>query len=206
VNVSLTEEDRLDLKSLLNLFLAQTSLMSDVDYWKSEQDHEEKTLAPEEEPGQVTLMTLHSAKGLEFPVVFIVGCEEELFPHGRSVADPLRLEEERRLCYVGMTRAEKRLVLSHAHSRRVFGKTMPRRTSRFIEDIPREFLRQMKTAQPRQEKTLFEQSSTLMAGDKVLHSKFGVGRVAGVSGAGAGLKVQVDFPRVGMKYNTVRKK
>ena len=89
-----------------------------------------------DEANRITLMTLHSAKGLEFPVAFMVGLEEGLIPHSRSMGDPAELEEERRLCYVGMTRAEKRLFLSHAEYRSLFGQFQMNEPSRFLEDIP----------------------------------------------------------------------
>ncbi len=104
-------------------FLEQMALMSDVDSLR-------------DEANAVTLMTLHSAKGLEFPCVFIVGMEEEIFPHSRSRGDPKQLEEERRLCYVGLTRAELQLVLTHARRRTVFGQALYQSPSRFLRDIP----------------------------------------------------------------------
>jgi len=107
----------------LAAFLETVSLVSDVD------NYEEKVDA-------VTLLTLHSAKGLEFPVVFIVGMEEGLLPHANTLDDPEELEEERRLCYVGITRAMKRLYLVRAFRRTVFGNSQPRDPSRFLADIP----------------------------------------------------------------------
>jgi len=84
----------------------------------------------------VNLMTLHCAKGLEFPVVFIVGCEEGIFPHSKSFLDPSRMEEERRLCYVGVTRAKEKIYLSFAKQRRLWGQVMVSPPSRFLADIP----------------------------------------------------------------------
>ncbi len=104
-------------------FLESISLVTDLD----ENDPEQSSL---------TLMTLHSAKGLEFPVVFLIGLEDGVFPHVRSLGDPDELEEERRLCYVGLTRAEERLYLCHAWSRMMFGATDYRPPSRFLEEIP----------------------------------------------------------------------
>ena len=104
-------------------FLEAISLVTDID----EADPDQST---------VTLMTLHSAKGLEFPVVFLVGLEDGVFPHMRSLGDPDELEEERRLCYVGITRAEQRLYLCHAWSRMLFGTTDYRPPSRFLDEIP----------------------------------------------------------------------
>jgi len=107
-------------------FLEQVALVADTDQIDSE--------------NHVTLMTLHSAKGLEFPVVFIVGVEEGIFPHNRALTDPVELEEERRLAYVGITRAKERLVLSHAWSRSLFGNTNYNPPSRFLAEIPDELI------------------------------------------------------------------
>ncbi|MQL53901.1 DNA helicase PcrA, partial [Desulfofundulus thermobenzoicus] len=107
----------------LPAFLAELSLVSDVDHYDQEAD-------------QVVLMTLHSAKGLEFPVVFLVGMEEGVFPHSRSLTEPAELEEERRLCYVGITRARERLYLTHSWQRTLYGVTRHNDPSRFLEEIP----------------------------------------------------------------------
>src|SRR5690625_503707 len=90
----------------------------------------------QESTEKVTLMTLHSAKGLEFPVVFLIGMEENLFPHSRSMDDPDEMEEERRLAYVGITRAEKELYITHAVSRQMYGRYMNNLRSRFIDEMP----------------------------------------------------------------------
>jgi DNA helicase-2/ATP-dependent DNA helicase PcrA len=111
----------------LSAFLEQVALISDLE-------------KGEEGKASVTLMTLHSAKGLEYPVVFIIGMEERLFPHVRSLDDPAQMEEERRLCYVGMTRARERLFLSNARRRRIFGQDQFNPPSRFIGEIPGEYL------------------------------------------------------------------
>ena len=108
-------------------FLTEISLSTDID----SMDDDENT---------VTLMTIHSAKGLEFPVVFMVGMEEGVFPISRSLINETQLEEERRLCYVGMTRAEELLYLTYATERTIFGKTTNQRASRFLEDIPQKLL------------------------------------------------------------------
>ena len=107
----------------LEKFLEEITLLSDGD---------------EVETGKnlVNLMTLHCAKGLEFPVVFIVGCEEGIFPHSKSFLDPSRMEEERRLCYVGVTRAKEKIYLSFAKQRRLWGQVMVSPPSRFLADIP----------------------------------------------------------------------
>lgn len=111
----------------LDEFLENVTLVSDIDSYDSEAD-------------AVTLMTLHNAKGLEFPVVFMVGMEEGLFPHARSIMDPTQLEEERRLCYVGITRAEKRLYLTYAAARMIYGLYSANAPSRFLSDIPEELV------------------------------------------------------------------
>ncbi|HEY5975080.1 MAG TPA: 3'-5' exonuclease, partial [Geobacteraceae bacterium] len=111
----------------LSAFLEQVALVSDLERNASGRE-------------SATLMTLHAAKGLEFPVVFIIGMEERLFPHVRSLDDPEQMEEERRLCYVGMTRARERLFLSNARRRRIFGQDQYNQPSRFLADIPREHL------------------------------------------------------------------
>lgn len=123
-SVSQLEED----DSALESFLVEVSLLSDQD--RSEEAQE-----------QVTLMTLHAAKGLEFPIVFLAGMEEETFPHIRSKDDPAQMEEERRLCYVGLTRAMERLFLSAASTRTVHGNTMVKKVSRFVEEIPEELFK-----------------------------------------------------------------
>ena len=107
----------------LQEFLEATSLISDVDNYDPRYE-------------AVTLMTMHNAKGLEFPVVFVVGCEEGIFPHSRALADPAQMEEERRLCYVGMTRAKERLYMTHASSRLIYGGFQANPSSRFLSEIP----------------------------------------------------------------------
>ena len=103
-------------------FIDHSALVSDADQYKAD--------AP------VTLMTAHSAKGLEFPLVFIVGLEDGLFPHSRSATDPAELEEERRLCYVAMTRAERFLYVTHAMKRRVYGEELASEPSQFLNEMP----------------------------------------------------------------------
>jgi DNA helicase-2/ATP-dependent DNA helicase PcrA len=115
-------------------FVDQLSLLSDVDEEAGAKD------------ARVLMMTMHSAKGLEFPVVFIAGLEEGLFPHSRSAEDDAELEEERRLCYVGLTRAERRIVLTSAARRRVFGDYQSTQPSRFIDEIPAELIEEVPSA------------------------------------------------------------
>ncbi len=125
--VAMEEFDRTSEEKGLSAFLEQVALVSDLE--RSEAGRE-----------SATLMTLHAAKGLEFPVVFLVGLEERLFPHVRSLDDPEAMEEERRLCYVGMTRARERLFLSNARRRRIFGQDQYNAPSRFLGEIPQELL------------------------------------------------------------------
>jgi len=188
------EPEARTLARRLELFLAQASLMADIDYWRSRPEPQEAESA-DIDPGRVVLMTLHSAKGLEFPAVFIVGCEEELFPHSRSLREPEGLEEERRLCYVGMTRAKQRLVLSYAYSRKVFGYNAMRLPSRFLKEIPAKYVQKLGVQTPPAE----QPDVDFQAGDLVSHSVFGRGRIVRVSGRGAGLKVRVEFFQHGPK-------
>lgn len=158
----------------------------------------------------VQLMTLHTAKGLEFPVVFLCGCEEELFPHYMSMDDPDRLEEERRLCYVGMTRAMKKLYLTYAEVRRLHGKEVYHRPSRFLTEIPAEYLKEvrMKTQVSRSDEasrestpSIFKQETGGMRiGQRVSHHQFGEGIVLQYEGRGEHARIQVRFEKVGTKW------
>ena len=158
----------------------------------------------------VQLMTLHSAKGLEFPLVFLAGLEEGLFPNQRSIDEPGRLEEERRLAYVGITRARERLILSYAESRRIHGIDTLGAPSRFLREVPQEVLREVR---PRisvvRPATLFAplgRSSTDAAaggfslGQRVRHTQFGEGTIVDAEGAGAHARVQVNFENAGPKW------
>ena len=170
----------------------------------------------------VSLMTLHSAKGLEFPVVFVCGMEEGLFPHSRSSDDPEKLEEERRLCYVGMTRAKRKLCLSHAESRRLYGgsdrySTPSRSTpSRFLRELPPERVEEVRLRGtvsrpgfriPPKRRTGFEpipdESNGLRLGQRVQHPKFGEGVVLMYEGQGTHARVQVNFEAAGRKWLVV---
>jgi DNA helicase-2/ATP-dependent DNA helicase PcrA len=153
----------------------------------------------------VQLMTLHSAKGLEFPLVFLAGVEEGLFPHQMSLQEPGRLEEERRLCYVGITRARQRLTLSHAETRRLYGNETYPHPSRFISEIPNELLREVRlggsVSQVVSNHYQVEDSPTGMRlGQRVFHSKFGDGVVLNLEGQGAQARVQVNFDGLGSKW------
>jgi DNA helicase II / ATP-dependent DNA helicase PcrA len=157
----------------------------------------------------VQMMTLHSAKGLEFPVVFMCGLEEGLFPHYLSSEDPVRLEEERRLCYVGMTRAMQKLYMLYAESRRLHGKEVYHRPSRFLSEIPEDTLDQVrvktKVSQtyssnnyPRE--TMYQTTDTgIRIGQRVTHHSFGEGTVIKLEGSGEHARIQVRFEKAGTK-------
>ena len=168
----------------------------------------------------VSLMTLHSAKGLEFPVVFICGMEEGLFPHSRSSEDPAQLEEERRLCYVGMTRAKRKLCLSYAESRRLYGGSDRHSTpSRFLRELPAERVEEIRlrgkvsrpglrvpSRRPRRfagSESARDETDGLRLGQRVQHPKFGEGVVLTYEGQGAHARVQVNFEAAGSKWLVV---
>ena len=180
--------------------------MTDLDSWEASTD-------------AVTLMTLHAAKGLEFRVVFMIGMEEGIFPHSRTLFEPAELEEERRLCYVGMTRARERLYLTHATMRLLYGSTQRNAISRFVMEIPPDYCESglianahrlgvgalnMQTSTggaPRSSMRSdpfpdeFEHVVELEIGDTVEHAMFGRGKVLGIEED----DVQVSFDRVGIK-------
>jgi DNA helicase II / ATP-dependent DNA helicase PcrA len=159
----------------------------------------------------VQMMTLHTAKGLEFPVVFLAGLEEGLFPHQRSLTDLDSLEEERRLCYVGMTRAMKQLYLSYAEQRRLHGVDSYGQVSRFVREIPEKLLEEVR---PRVQvsrplavgrfRVEEPEGTSVRLGARVRHGKFGEGVVLNVEGAGAHARVQVSFERQGTKWLMVQ--
>ena len=153
----------------------------------------------------VQLMTLHSAKGLEFPLVFLCGMEEGLFPHQMSVNDPKRLEEERRLCYVGMTRAMRQLYFCYAEQRRLHGRDNFGAPSRFITELPREYLEEVRlrgsVSIPLSRRHVEEPGAQAFAlGQRVNHPKFGEGVVLNWEGQGDQARVQVNFQAVGSKW------
>ncbi len=159
----------------------------------------------------VQLMTMHSAKGLEFPIVFIGGVEEGLFPHSMSADDPERLEEERRLCYVGMTRAMQQLTLSHAESRRLHGSDTYPLPSRFLREIPPEVIQEVRAraqvSRPYSSAAgslnMAEELTGFTLGQRVTHPKFGEGVVLNAEGQGNGARIQVNFETVGSKWLVV---
>lgn len=159
----------------------------------------------------VQMMTLHSAKGLEFPLVFLCGMEDGLFPHQRSISDVEGLEEERRLCYVGTTRAMKQLYLTYAEQRRLHGVDSYGTPSRFIKEIPAELLEEIRPRiqisrpvyQPRRSGGLQDEpvnAAGVRLGQRVRHGKFGEGTVLDLEGQGSHARVQVNFERQGTKW------
>ena len=158
----------------------------------------------------VQLMTLHSVKGLEYPLVFLVGMEEGLFPHQRSAEEPGRMEEERRLCYVGITRAREQLIVSSAEVRRLYGNESYNLPSRFIREIPDDTMQEIRpkaqfsrptyhdTANLGREQT--EADTGLFVGQQVNHAKFGDGIILNLEGQGGGARVQVNFENAGSKW------
>ena len=187
-------------------FLEQVALVNDVDSF-------------EQEEAKVTLMTLHAAKGLEFPIVFLCGLEEGLFPHSRTLMNPEEIEEERRLAYVGITRAEKELYISNATTRTVFGRTSSYLPSRFIDEIPEELvdgLRAKRKVPDDIKRHVLQHMSVTSrpvtkpivrneviadwkVGDTAIHSKWGNGKVINVTGEGAGMKLTIEFPTQGVR-------
>ena len=166
----------------------------------------------------VSLMTLHSAKGLEFPVVFLIGLEEGLFPHVRSIGSESEIEEERRLCYVGMTRAEERLYLLYAWSRMMFGQTGASRPSRFLEEIPDELLEHAGADRPAdrighyddsgsgtaerkrdREKKRSQPALDISPGDNITHAKWGDGIIVDIEGSGENAVATISFSDIGTK-------
>jgi DNA helicase-2/ATP-dependent DNA helicase PcrA len=165
----------------------------------------------------VQMMTLHSAKGLEFPLVFLCGLEDGLFPHQRSITDVQGLEEERRLCYVGTTRAMRQLYLTYAEQRRMHGVDSYGAPSRFIAEIPAQLVEEVRprvqvsrpTYVPAQRASstpsrgarfMDDAPGSLRLGQRVRHQKFGDGVVLNVEGQGSNARVQVNFERQGTKW------
>jgi len=156
----------------------------------------------------VQLMTLHAAKGLEFPLVFIVGLEDGLFPSSMSMKEPGRLEEERRLCYVGITRARQQLVLTHAESRRQYGSDNYNPPSRFISEMPAELIAEVRprasvtkpTVRTSFQTNSFAEETGVTIGARVKHVKFGEGVVLDCEGKGSSARVQVHFENAGSKW------
>ena len=173
-------------------FLEQVALVSDADQVVDDE-------------GAVTMMTLHIAKGLEFPVVFITGMEEGVFPHMRSMTDPGQLEEERRLCYVGITRAKQRLFLTHAWSRSLWGGTNYNPPSRFLHEIPEHLVVLAGEEAEDGETELVRGKAgpgpaiTVSVGEEVFHERWGRGIVVAVAGSGSNTEATVHFAEEGQK-------
>jgi DNA helicase II / ATP-dependent DNA helicase PcrA len=181
----------------LSAFLAHASLESGETQADSHQD-------------AVQMMTIHSAKGLEFPLVFLAGVEEGMFPSQMSNDEPGKIEEERRLCYVGMTRAMQKLYITYAESRRVYGQDKYHTPSRFIKEIPNQYLQEVRlrttVTRPVQSRfspatghTAFD-ATGFQLGQRVLHAKFGEGTVLNYEGSGEHARVQVNFDQLGSKW------
>jgi len=210
------EDEGLPTESSLAAFLERVSLVADAD-----------SIPDADSDGMVTLMTLHTAKGLEYPVVFLTGMEDGVFPHTRSLGDPDELEEERRLCYVGITRARERLYLSRALVRSAWGQPSANPASRFLDEIPAELLDWRRVEPERSSPaaaTTWRRGGgdsaqaglaargmrtsqfkgwneapaiTLDVGDRVTHDKYGLGRVIAVDGSGPRATATIDFGGAG---------
>ena len=170
-------------------FLQDISLISDLDAWNESSE-------------AVALMTIHNAKGLEFPIVYIVGVEEDMFPHYNSLDNPSSIEEERRLCYVGMTRAEKHLALSCAYHRTIFGQRKVREPSRFLSEIPDEHINtqisghrsKINEEEPQKSKIVTGKGSgQYVKGTRVSHTHFGKGKIESVVGTGESARLTIQF-------------
>jgi DNA helicase-2/ATP-dependent DNA helicase PcrA len=212
LSVTKNFEDSSEDKSLI-AFLTDLALVADID--RLDDDGQQVD--------SVVLMTLHSAKGLEFPVVFLIGLEEGVFPHSRSLMEEMEMEEERRLAYVGITRAEEELFITNAQMRTLFGRTNMNPPSRFISEIPENLLEGVQTRQPsraaspfggarpqaqQMKKPVMRPMSTSTGGDeigwgvgdKAEHKKWGIGTVVSVKGEGEGKELDIAFPSpVGIK-------
>lgn len=188
------EQDETTELPLLVAFLAHASL-------------EAGDMQAEEHERYVHLMTLHAAKGLEFPVVFLVGMEEGLFPGKQSIEEPGRLEEERRLCYVGLTRAMEKLIISYAEIRRQYGREEYHRPSRFLAELPSELLNEIRAkarfqapSKPVMPSSSMTHDSGFKLGQAVSHAKFGQGVILALEGNGAHARAQVKFTNHDSKW------
>jgi DNA helicase II / ATP-dependent DNA helicase PcrA len=173
-------------------FLTDLALISDIDTVDDEED-------------QVLLMTIHGSKGLEYPVVFLIGMEEGVFPHSRSLSEPEQMEEERRLCYVGITRAEEELYITNAKKRTLYGKTNYNAPSRFIKEIPSHLIHHENEEESNDNpfhiktKVQAEEKTEWKIGDKIIHRKWGRGIVVNIKGTGDATEIDVTFPSVGVR-------
>ena len=206
LSVTKAFEENSDDKSLV-AFLTDLALVSDIDKLDEDEDMSQ---------GNIILMTMHAAKGLEFPVVFIIGMEENIFPHARSIGDDDEMEEERRLAYVGITRAEERLYITCAQSRTIFGRGSFNSPSRFISEISDEIIevvgwsRDIRKNKSRDTKVIAPVPRAAVSrpayqstggerlgwqvGDKASHKKWGEGMVVSVRGEGENTELDIAFP------------
>ncbi len=194
-----------ELVSAAKQFVAEGEEMSPLQQFLDNAALDAGDAQADEHEDSVQLMTLHSAKGLEFPLVFLAGMEENLFPHRMSLEEPGRLEEERRLCYVGITRAMEKLVLSYAESRRLHGSETFNSPSRFVREIPAELIHEV-----RLQSTITRPVSSVMQaqvpetglslGQRVYHQIFGEGVVLNFEGRGGNARVEVNFDAEGSKW------
>ena len=206
-----------NLEELINassVFVNDDESMSDLQVFLDTAALDAGEAQADEYDEAVQMMTLHSAKGLEFPVVFLAGAEENLFPHKMSAGDSERLEEERRLCYVGITRAMETLVISYAESRRLHGQETYNSVSRFVREIPKDLLREvrMKNSVSRplsfagshrpaaSESDSSDDGNGFYLGQRVTHKVFGDGKILKFEGDGATLRAQVNFESEGSKW------
>ena len=216
------ERGQARLENLAELVTAAGTFDPDEDYTFAEDEEQEALTILDEfltraslesgegqgDPNQdcIQMMTMHSAKGLEFPLVFLSGMEEGLFPSMMSLSEPGRLEEERRLCYVGITRAMLRLYITYAETRRIHGSESYNRPSRFLEEIPPELMQEVRLrntvvrppASPNRASTV--EGTKFRLGQYVSHPSFGEGVVMNYEGSGKQARVQVNFARVGSKW------
>ena len=204
-------------------FLERVALVADADEIPEDDSEAADARAA---AGVVTLMTLHTAKGLEFPVVFLTGLEDGVFPHMRSLSDPKELEEERRLAYVGITRAQRRLFLSRATVRSAWGAPSYNPASRFLEELPAELVEWRTPPKAWQRGSSSVSRSTpaiarvamkpgvrspgnrevvaLSPGDRVSHDSYGLGTVVSTTGAGERAEASIDFGTTGVKRLLLR--
>jgi DNA helicase-2/ATP-dependent DNA helicase PcrA len=211
------EKGETRVENLLELVSAAKSFESDPAEEMSPLDEFLSHAALEAGEGQadawedcVQLMTMHSAKGLEFPLVFLSGMEDGLFPHQRSIADPNGLEEERRLCYVGITRAKQLLYVTYAEQRRLHGMDNFSQPSRFIAEIPSEYVEEIRprvqVSRPLRSPSLRSRPATpsseagVRLGQRVRHNKFGDGVILNCEGQGVHARVEVNFETAGTKW------
>lgn len=197
LSVTKAFEDSSEDKTLV-AFLTDLALVADIDKLGKEEESTESAV----------LMTLHSAKGLEFPIVFLIGMEEGVFPHSRSIMDEEEMEEERRLAYVGITRAENELYITNAEMRTLYGRTNMNPVSRFISEIPEELLESENPKRQVKKPAAFGEKSRPVTrpqvnaaaqlnwkvGDKVMHKKWGTGTVVAVKGSGDSTELDIAFP------------